>query len=250
MDSTGALQVMVSRPLVVGGITGLVLGCLAGAAESGAATGLAAGGLVELLWIGGLPVGSVVPPDGVSAAMTAAAAAVLLRNGGAGEAAAAIGVLASIPVGALGARAEVIQRLLTARLSARAECAVERGEAVSVGGLLAAALGLAWLRGVLVCALCLGLGIPALGWILGHLPLDGVRALKWCFWLFWLLGLAVAADHFWERRGLKYAAGLALVLAILGTQYDVSQQMILSLAVAGAAAAGLWRWAHALRGEE
>jgi mannose/fructose/N-acetylgalactosamine-specific phosphotransferase system component IIC len=210
------------------------------------------GSLVEMLWMGGVAVGALVPPDGTSAAAMAAASTILLRNLGhppSANAAAALGVLAAIPVGVFGARAEVLQRILVNRLSRRAESALAEGRLNSVGSILGLALGLAWLRGALVCGLSLAVGIPALGWILFHLPEEGIRALRWSFWLFWLLGLAEAANHFWERRGLKYAAALGLVLAVFGTQFATAQIWVLVLALAGAAGAGLWRWKGSRRGE-
>jgi PTS system mannose-specific IIC component len=245
LDATGALQVMVSRPLVVAGITGLMLG--------NPAVGLAVGSLVELLWMGGVPIGSLVPPDGTIAAAMAAAVAITLGKEavlpGSTAAASALGVLVAVPVGVLGARSEVLQRVMTNRISRRADAELEAGKVDGIGRLMAAALGLALLRGFLVCGACLALGLPTLGWILYHLPADAVRALRWCFWLFWLLGLAVAANHFWERRGLKTAAAVALMMAVLGTQFDFNQPEILGIAVAAAALAGLWRLAGARRGE-
>src|ERR1700722_18344108 len=105
LDSTGALQVMLSRPLVVGGI----FGCLMG----DTATGLAAGSLVEMLCMAGVPVGSLVVPDGPAAAV-------------------ALGVLAAVPAGAVGARAEVVQRVLTNRLSRRADAVLDAGKLPSL----------------------------------------------------------------------------------------------------------------------
>jgi mannose/fructose/N-acetylgalactosamine-specific phosphotransferase system component IIC len=244
LDATGALQVMVSRPLVVGAVTGWVLG--------DTAMGLASGSLVEMVWMGGVPVGALVPPDGTTAAAVAAAVAVVLGHTGhpaGSNAAGALGVLAAVPAGMFGARIEVLQRRLVNRLSRRAESALASGRLNSVGCILVGALALAWLRGALVCGLCLALGIPALGWILAHLPYDGMRALGWCFWLFWLLGLAEAANHFWERRGLKYAAVMALAMALVGNAPGAGQIHMLVLAVAGALAAGLWRYRGARRGE-
>jgi mannose/fructose/N-acetylgalactosamine-specific phosphotransferase system component IIC len=245
LDSTGALQVMVSRPLVVGGVFGMLMG--------DTATGLMMGSLVEMLCMAGVPVGSLVPPDGATAAAMAAAVAIHLAHASAQAsspaAAASLGLLAAVPAGAFGARAEVLQRILVNRLSRRADADLDAGRLPHLGGLLAAALGLAWLRGALVCALSLGLGLPVLGWILANLPPEGIRALHWCFWLSWLLGMAVAANHFWDRRGLKYAAAAALALAVFGTQFDSSQAGVLAAAVGAALAAGLWRWTGARRGE-
>lgn len=250
LDSTGALQVMVSRPLVVGGVVGYLLG--------DTATGLTLGSLVELLCLAGLPVGSLVPPDGTVAAVMGAAVAIRLAHVGSSylegrgaltEAAAALGVLAAVPAAVLGARAEVAQRVLTNRLSRRADAELAGGRLPKVGYYLAAALCLAWLRGALVCTLCLGLGLPVLASILAHLPPEGLRALRWCFWLFWLLGIAVAADQFWDRRGIKYAAASTLLLAIFGTQFGASQGAVLAAVIGLACAAGVWRWIGARRGE-
>jgi PTS system mannose-specific IIC component len=55
LDRTAALQFMLSRPIVAGPLTGLVLG--------EPLVGLQAGMLVELLWLGRLPVGASIPPD-------------------------------------------------------------------------------------------------------------------------------------------------------------------------------------------
>jgi mannose/fructose/N-acetylgalactosamine-specific phosphotransferase system component IIC len=246
LDATAALQVMVSRPLVVGGVVGWLMGDVA--------TGLTVGSLVEMLWIGGVPVGSLVPPDGTQAATFAAVAVIRLKAAsafpGAAEAAGALGVIAAVAVGGLGARAEIIQRRMMAGLSRLAEREVDAGDPAALGRILLGALGLAWLRGALVCAASLAVGLPLLGSLLGHLPSEAVKALDWCFWLFWLLGLAVVADHFWERRALKHVAVGALGLAVLGSSaVRLSQASLLLAAVALAHLAGVWRWMRARRGE-
>lgn len=245
LDATAALQVMVSRPLVVGAVVGALLGDLS--------LGLVAGGLIELLWMGGLPVGSLVPADGAVAAATAAATAVqagsLATGSGGVDAAVSLGVLLAVPAGWLGAHAEIAQRRWMDGLGRRAEAAVERGETRGLGRVLLAALGLAWLRGALATAACLALLPPFAVWVLVRLPPDALRALEWSFWLFWLLGLAVAADHFWDRKGLKYAALLLLGLAVAGTRPGMDQGQVLALLVTAVHLLGLWRWWRALRGE-
>jgi mannose/fructose/N-acetylgalactosamine-specific phosphotransferase system component IIC len=245
LDATAALQIMLSRPLVVGTVMGWVLGS--------PEQGLAVGGLIELLWVGGLPVGSLVPPDGTVAATVAAAVAVSLmgaaQHPGAADAAGALGVLLAVPAGWLGARAEILQRHLASGIARRCERAVRAGRADSVTVFLAAALGLAWLRGFLATALALLLLLPLAAWLLAHLPADAVLALRWCFWLFWLLGLAVVADHFWDRRSLKYAAAVLLGLAVLGTRPWAHAWTVLFALALAAHILGLWRWDRARKGK-
>lgn len=238
LDATAALQVMLSRPLVVGGLMGWLLGDLA--------LGMTAGGLIELLWVSGVPVGSLVPPDSAVAAGLAAVIAVQLRaaspHPGAGAAAISLGVLLAVPAGFLGARAEIVQRRVMGRVSRQALARADESRLEGLGPYMAMALGLVWLRGALAMALCLGLFVPLAQWLLQHLPTNAIRALHWSFWLFWLLGLAVVADHFWDRRGLKYAALLMLSLALLGARQSMSQWQVLFTLLGCAMTLGLARW--------
>lgn len=61
LDRLAAFQLMLSRPIVAGPLTGLVLG--------EPLIGLQVGMLVELLWLGRLPVGASIPPDDTQAAI-------------------------------------------------------------------------------------------------------------------------------------------------------------------------------------
>lgn len=245
LDATAALQLMLSRPLVVGALVGALLGDMA--------TGATVGGLIELVWIAGVPVGSLVPPDGTLAAALAAVIAVRLSaasaHPGAATAAASLAILFAIPAAWLGARAEILQRLAANRLSHRADAAAAAGDLGGLGGLMAAALALAWLRGALAMALCLVLLYPLAAALLPSLPADAIQALDWSFWLFWLLGLAVAADHFWDRKGLKYAGLLLLLLALAASRPGMTQARSLGALVVVVHLLGLWRWWRALRGE-
>lgn len=55
LDRTAIFQIMLSRPVVAAPLTGLVLG--------DTASGLLIGALLELLWLGRLPMGAAIPPD-------------------------------------------------------------------------------------------------------------------------------------------------------------------------------------------
>ncbi len=240
IDATAAFQMLLSRPLVAGGVAGWLLG------DMGA--GLATGSLVELLWMGGVPVGSLVPPDGTLAAIFAASAAVLLPQWSPGVdplAAASLGLLAAVPVGSLGAKAEILQRRLSDRLGRRAEAELAAGKLNAIVVALLGGLALAFSRSFLAALLVLGLGLPALAQLLSQLPHDAVQALRWGYWLAWLLGLAVAADYFWERRSLKYLGLALLLVALVGAREGVSQMQLLGLALGLALVGGLARWRKA-----
>lgn len=240
LDATAMMQSLVSRPLVAGGLAGWILG------DMGA--GLATGSLVELLWMGGVPVGSLVPPDGTLAAIFAASAGILLPRWVPGVdvfSAASLGLLAAVPVGSISAKAEIQQRRLSDRLSRFAEASIAahhwRGLTLAVLG----GLGLAFGRSVVAALLVLCLGLPAMALLLQELPSDAMQALHWGYWLAWLLGLAVAADYFWERRSLKYLGLALLSVAVMGSRPGVTRGHLLAFALGISLLAGLWRWSRA-----
>jgi len=63
LDRVALVQIMISRPLVAGPLTGWLLG--------NPLTGLEVGMLLELLWLGRLPVGAAIPPDDTQVAVGA-----------------------------------------------------------------------------------------------------------------------------------------------------------------------------------
>ncbi len=72
MDTTAALQIMISRPLIASSITGLLLGDF----QSGFFIGI----FLELLWINELPVGAARFSEGNVGATAAAAIAITSKN--------------------------------------------------------------------------------------------------------------------------------------------------------------------------
>ncbi len=127
VDRTAAFQVMVSRPIVAGPLTGLLLG----APEAG----LVAGGLMELLFIGDLPVGRYVPVNdtALTVAATAVAAYALAASGTpaglAGSfAAVPLAVLALLPLARLYNLADGLARRRNVGLYDRAMARVASGD--------------------------------------------------------------------------------------------------------------------------
>lgn len=97
LDRTAFLQIMVSRPIVVGPLTGWLLG--------DPSTGLQVGLLVELLWLGRLPVGAAIPPDDTQVTVGATALAIGMGGELAGFpalASALLATLVAIPLGKVG----------------------------------------------------------------------------------------------------------------------------------------------------
>lgn len=122
MDRTAALQIMISRPIVAAPLAGWLLG--------DPLAGLQIGALLELLWLGRLPVGAAIPPDDTQVAVAATLLTVTM-----GEALALAGLpllllctLVAMPLGKVGQLAERLARHANGRLLAGAQLAVDNGD--------------------------------------------------------------------------------------------------------------------------
>ena len=72
LDRTAALQIMISRPIVAAPVIGYMLG--------DTAAGLLIGCVLELLFIGGLPVGAYIPPHETMIAMLVTGISIIVNN--------------------------------------------------------------------------------------------------------------------------------------------------------------------------
>ena len=102
LDRVALAQFMISRPLVAGPLTGWVLG--------NPLIGLEVGMLLELLWLGRMPVGAAIPPDDTQVAVGATVLALSMGGplGLHGMPLVILAVLIAIPLGKFG---QVFDRL-------------------------------------------------------------------------------------------------------------------------------------------
>ncbi|MFA5516827.1 MAG: PTS sugar transporter subunit IIC [Desulfuromonadales bacterium] len=121
LDRTAAFQFMLSRPIVAAPLTGWVLGA--------PATGMQVGILIELLWLGRLPIGAAIPPDDTQVAVGATALAIGLGSflGLAGVPFTLLAVFTALPIGKIGQVFERLVRQRNVRLTQRAELALAEG---------------------------------------------------------------------------------------------------------------------------
>jgi len=111
LDRVAFVQVMISRPLVAGPLTGWVLG--------DPLTGLEVGMLLELLWLGRLPVGAAIPPDDTQVAVGATVLAASTGHivGLNGMPLVILSVLIAIPLGKFGQVFDKLARHVNDRLA-------------------------------------------------------------------------------------------------------------------------------------
>lgn len=121
LDRVALVQVMISRPLVAGTLTGWVLG--------NALVGLEIGMLLELLWLGRLPVGAAIPPDDTQVAVGATVLAVSMGTilNFHGMPLVLLSVLVAVPLGKFGQFFDRLARHINDRLSSAACKALEEG---------------------------------------------------------------------------------------------------------------------------
>ncbi len=111
LDRVALIQFMISRPLVAATLTGWVLG--------NPLVGMEIGMLLELLWLGRLPVGAAIPPDDTQVAVGATVLALsighLLNMNG--MPLVILSVLISIPLGKFGQVFDRLARHVNGRLA-------------------------------------------------------------------------------------------------------------------------------------
>lgn len=111
LDRVALVQSMISRPLVAGPLTGWALG--------DPLVGLEVGMLLELLWLGRLPVGAAIPPDDTQVAVgaTVIAASTGHAVGFDGMPLVIMAVLIAIPLGKFGQVFDKLARQVNDRLA-------------------------------------------------------------------------------------------------------------------------------------
>ena len=121
LDRVALVQVMISRPLVAGSLTGWVLG--------NPLVGMEIGMLLELLWLGRIPVGAAIPPDDTQVAVGSTVLAITMGRflGFDGMPLVLLSVLIASPLGKCGQIFDRLARHVNDRLSASACDALESG---------------------------------------------------------------------------------------------------------------------------
>jgi PTS system mannose-specific IIC component len=121
LDRVALVQAMISRPLVAAPLAGWVLG--------DPLIGLEIGMLLELLWLGRLPVGAAIPPDDTQVAVGSTVLAVSMGHflGMSGMPLVLLSVLTAIPLGKCGQFFDKLARHINDRLAISGQKALMNG---------------------------------------------------------------------------------------------------------------------------
>lgn len=208
LDRTAVLQCMISRPLVAAPLTGWLLGIPLAGFETGI--------LLELLWLGRLPVGAFVPPDDTQVAVGATCLALTMEKllDLHGMPAVILCVLVAIPLGKVGQYADTRAREANNRLAQIAVLAAAAGDARRIERLHWCGLGPFALAALFTCTAIVAGGTlllyPLAPWLIGAVQESGL-GLQYSFIM---IGAAVLLGTLNVSRGL-FLFGAAFVVTLL-----------------------------------
>lgn len=189
-DIYGWGQTMISRPIVVGMLMGLVLGDLT--------TGLIVGGTVELMYLGVIPVGAAVPPDATMATSIAASLAIL--SGIEAEAAAAL----AVPVAVASQSLQMLIWTANIGLIHRADTYAETANISAIERLHYTGSFLFFLQGFIPAFFAILLGVNAVKYAVESVPEWFLNSLTVAGGILPALGFAMLFNMMSSKKLLPY----------------------------------------------
>lgn len=213
LDRTAFLQIMISQPIVAGTLVGLSLG--------DPFTGLTVGSVLELLWIGAVPIGSYVPPNETVAAVIATSVSVIAgREMGLINASLiplmVFSILVCIPLAVFGQRVDVYVRNYNKRFALNADRLLESGDLLYIGRENLKGLFSFFTASFFSILLLLALGLYLTKKVYPIIPEQVVRGFPYAFYLLVSLGIAVSIRTANGKRMLTvFSAGFLLGLVIV-----------------------------------
>lgn len=210
LDTTFVGQTMVSRPLVSASLIGMLLGFMLGSPSQGFLVGLGIGALLELIWIGNLPVGGSIPPNATLAGVTGASFA-LLAKGDPGVVF-ALSVIFAVGVGIITGRIDILERKFNQRLLHQSIRFAEKGSSGGIELMVIGSLAFSFLLTFFICVIIVVLGVNAINFMAEDLPIEIKNGLVSLKYLLPLLGLGVITENFLNSTNWIY-----LVISFLAT---------------------------------
>ena len=206
LDRTAALQIMVSRPIVAGPLIGYIL--------ADAKTGLLIGGILELLFIGGLPLGSYIPPHEIMLTALITAISIIGQKALNGRGpdifriydanmlfVQGFAILLIIPMDAVCKKADIIARGLNMRLFNDALSGVDKG-LISVGISNLKGLVVFFILNFSTLFVLILAGVLLIYSLLPILPTVVIMSLPWAFGAACVLSLSSAYSALYNNRSL------------------------------------------------
>jgi mannose PTS system EIIC component len=203
------LQAMISRPIVIAPIIGLLL--------NNPHTGLVIGALVELFWIDRLPVGTYIPPNDSVVAVLATSIAVLAgQNMGINSPElVALAVLCAIPFGIIAQRLDILVIKFNDTLSDHALDDAKTANINAIEKKNYYSLIKVFLIVLLYLIALQAFWVPAIIWIYPKLPPPLISMLTFSYYFLPLLGIAAALNTIKMRGAIPVFCAIFLIVALV-----------------------------------
>lgn len=210
LDSAPVGQIMISQPIVCAPLIGWYLGNWQ--------VGLLIGALLELLWIGKLPIGSHIPPEAPISAMTATMIYIFLSRGAPGPIGTfvlAISICCGILNGFVGGELTIWIRKFNNRFDTLAGRYAAIGSYFGIELISLLSIGFIWLTAAIL--IFIGTWLPVFVLSYWSSVLTQLNILKYTPVLLISLGIAVILDLFRIRtRKRAFFIGLSTGFILVG----------------------------------
>jgi mannose/fructose/N-acetylgalactosamine-specific phosphotransferase system component IIC len=224
LDVSAVGQFMIARPIVAGPLVGLFTGHVE--------LGLEMGALIELIWIGDVPVGSHLPLDLLMLTGVSVAFASELVNGRVpSEAAVTYAMAVAIPLAAISTEAENLLRKFHVRWIHFAQRMVLHSHFRTFEWINSFVLAELFLKGFVVAAIGLTLAHLTLG-LFSMFSGKVIEGLYYAHWLLLALGCSAVIDLLVEKKTVIYLI-LSIVTVSLGVFFQFQGVYLVCLMVFG-----------------
>ncbi len=204
-----ALHIMISRPVVAGVVTGMVLG--------NPYSGLITGAMVELLWIDRSPIGTSIPPNDSLAAVIISASAVLAGKsmGGPSRELMVLAVLFFVPLGILGKKMDIVIIEANDKLAQSALDDANQGIPGGISRKHFYGLARSFICHVLFLLVSILVAAHILVWVYPAVPRSLILPLNYIYGFLPLLGIAVALNTINLRGAIPLFCGVFLAVTVI-----------------------------------
>jgi len=213
-----SLQVMISRPIVAGPLTGWML--------NDPFTGFICGAMIELIWMDRIPIGTYVPPNDTMAAVIITAVTIMTggRLGHTSRELIAFAMLAFLPLGYAGQQLDLWIIRSNDRLAKDAVALADRADVRGIERKHLEAVAKSFVLSVIFILVSITIGSWILMQVFPLLPPFALRALTLGYYFIPLLGIAVALTTIKRRGALTlFCASFAAMLIVLEWAYGFSK---------------------------
>lgn len=201
------VQAMISRPVIIAPLVGLILG--------NPYAGLIVGAILELIWIDRIPIGIYVPPNDSIAAALATSLTILAGQslGSVTNELTALAILIAVPFGILAKKIDVKIIESNNLLSDRALVAAKAGDLRSIESKTYLGLTKVFLSYFFSLLIVQSTFVPLLAWIYPKLPGQIHTMLSLTYFFLPLLGIAVGINTIKLRGAIPVFCMIFLVVA-------------------------------------